>query len=634
MKDALSRMSRIVLVLVAVLAFAAAGGVASAQETQVRIVLDPQSAVLGEAVSLILEVAGPGAADCEVGAVPWWGADLYVETLRGYPTFGRETVSSDNGAEDVHDGQDGRNTGGHGQPVLVARFGYRLYPLKSGSIWIPVFTVRAGGGRELVTEPQRLTVDPRPAGADSLAERIEVETSQRTPYRHQPIELEVALELGEAAAAPALFLPWLSREKDLARRRRTLATAGSGGDRGTRAIDLLSPAGARETFVLRVAQDDGVERLRWVRTFSFLPQHAGELDLGPSLLIWRDGAERGANARGGNGPGRGAVHYALSPPLELTVRALPRKDRPASFTNGVGEFAITCSAAPRRLRLGDSLVLRFQITGRGNLELLELPAFTELGGTFRIFAIDDGQEPDGSRWRCFELGPSSAAVTRLPALEFAFFDPVEGRYETWRWSEAGVLEVLPGEGKGPAGRSAMPVAPEIATIYSTLPPVGSIAGVVMRLALGVAALAGAAACAGQGWRALRRRKREEPEAAFTEFARGIEGLRKEGVKAPMACSEALVELWTGFLTRRCGLSRDEVRGGDLEAKLRRGRDSGSLSAAPALAAEAARLFRRLDERRYGRAAGGGAEAPEETLLEKSLELAQRLDEQQGREGDA
>ncbi|HCT71711.1 MAG TPA: BatD protein, partial [Bacteroidales bacterium] len=59
--------------------------------------------------------------------------------------------------------------------------------------------------------------------------------------------------------------------------------------------------------------------------------------------------------------------------LNINVKPLPSTDRPSEFTGAVGNFSISSSIDREQLKTNEAMTLKFTITGKGNIKLVEKP---------------------------------------------------------------------------------------------------------------------------------------------------------------------------------------------------------------------------------------------------------------------
>lgn len=127
----------------------------------------------------------------------------------------------------------------------------------------------------------------------------------------------------------------------------------------------------------------------------------------------------------------------LSEPLDINVQPLPPEGRPADFNGAVGSFQMSATLAPLEVAVGDPITLRVQVSGRGGLDGVRMPAL-ELGEAFKSYPASATTEMPNplnlTGVRKFEqvVQPQSADVKELPAFTFSFFDPEARAYRSIR----------------------------------------------------------------------------------------------------------------------------------------------------------------------------------------------------------
>ncbi|MGH7942890.1 MAG: BatD family protein [Limisphaerales bacterium] len=122
-------------------------------------------------------------------------------------------------------------------------------------------------------------------------------------------------------------------------------------------------------------------------------------------------------------------------PVSVTSLPLPTANVPPGFNGAVGDFTMTVSAGPTNVAVGDPVTLRVQISGRGSLDSIQLPAqngwndFKLFSPTSKTDTRDDlGDE--GSKTFEEIVMPENANVHELPPISFSFFNPDDGNYHT------------------------------------------------------------------------------------------------------------------------------------------------------------------------------------------------------------
>lgn len=140
-----------------------------------------------------------------------------------------------------------------------------------------------------------------------------------------------------------------------------------------------------------------------------------------------------------------------SQPLNLKVLPLPQEGKPANFSGAVGDFALTASASPTSLTVGDPVAVEMIVEGTGNFDALKEPVLTAADGWKSYPAkrysiegqLDQNQVPTLER----KIGYSQVFIpeavhNELAPFEINFFSPEQKKYVTLR-TEAIPLEMKP-----------------------------------------------------------------------------------------------------------------------------------------------------------------------------------------------
>ena len=105
----------------------------------------------------------------------------------------------------------------------------------------------------------------------------------------------------------------------------------------------------------------------------------GELTLGPftaNVVVRAAVADQGGDPffRQFFNQGEQRQISLASEPVTVESLPLPDENKPANFTGAVGDFTMTATAGPTNLTVGDPITVRVQISGRGALDAVTLPA--------------------------------------------------------------------------------------------------------------------------------------------------------------------------------------------------------------------------------------------------------------------
>ena len=135
--------------------------------------------------------------------------------------------------------------------------------------------------------------------------------------------------------------------------------------------------------------------------------------------------------------------------VTMDVKPLPA-GAPDSFQGAVGQFEIASAVSTDKadIKVGDAVTQRITIRGQGNLETLADPTWPA-APEWRAFdskTETDAKFADGkfAGTRTYErvLVPTQAGQLTLPTVEFSYFDPAQGTYQTVS-GEASQVNVAP-----------------------------------------------------------------------------------------------------------------------------------------------------------------------------------------------
>ena len=114
---------------------------------------------------------------------------------------------------------------------------------------------------------------------------------------------------------------------------------------------------------------------------------------------------------------------------------LPATGQPANFNGAIGQYSMAVSAGPTNVAVGDPITVRIQISGRGALDGLALPA-QPAWRDFKTFPptqslkTSDALGLQGTKTFEQIVTPQNTDVHELPAFSFSYFDPEAGAYRT------------------------------------------------------------------------------------------------------------------------------------------------------------------------------------------------------------
>ena len=127
---------------------------------------------------------------------------------------------------------------------------------------------------------------------------------------------------------------------------------------------------------------------------------------------------------------------------ELSIKVKPLPDpAPASFRGAVGRFNFSARLSRDSSRTNESVVLKINIEGKGNLDLIEAPKI-DFPPDLEVFDPKESSnikhsQNGASGNLSFEylIIPRSRGTFRIAPVEFSWFDPTTGKYKTDKSAE-------------------------------------------------------------------------------------------------------------------------------------------------------------------------------------------------------
>ena len=121
-------------------------------------------------------------------------------------------------------------------------------------------------------------------------------------------------------------------------------------------------------------------------------------------------------------------------PAQLEVMPLPKEGKPENFSGAVGKFTIETSVSPKKAAPGDPVTLKVVVSGQGNFDAMGAPVLAEDDGWRTYPPTDKIQHADAIHFtgeKTFEFTLIARKdQTQTPEVQFSYFDPATGKYET------------------------------------------------------------------------------------------------------------------------------------------------------------------------------------------------------------
>lgn len=167
-------------------------------------------------------------------------------------------------------------------------------------------------------------------------------------------------------------------------------------------------------------------------------------------------------------------------PVTLDVKQLPA-NAPAGFNGAVGQYQIQAAVDTTQTKVNEPVTWQVTITGQGNINAIPDPIWPEIDNwrSFESEATINSHMQNGvmAGTRTYErlLVPQAAGQYVIPGLEYSYFDPAGGHYQTITTQPVSV-DVAPGDGTAtqsyvPAINPGQEMVEHIATDIRHLKPV-------------------------------------------------------------------------------------------------------------------------------------------------------------------
>lgn len=133
----------------------------------------------------------------------------------------------------------------------------------------------------------------------------------------------------------------------------------------------------------------------------------------------------------------------------ITVKPLPEAGKPLDFTGAVGDFSFDVTASKKELKASESLDLKVNVKGNGNLKLFKLPKVS-LPSSLEVYEPEHTENVNtslagmqGSISDSYTVVPQYKGKYPIPSISFSYFDLKTETYKRLT-SEEIILDVLDG----------------------------------------------------------------------------------------------------------------------------------------------------------------------------------------------
>ena len=196
-----------------------------------------------------------------------------------------------------------------------------------------------------------------------------------------------------------------------------------------------------------------------------IPQRDGKLKIEPMKMDFSVGIPTGRGDFFGNMITKNINYSTSSAIRSLNVKALPEKGKPIDFTGAVGEFEFVVAANKNVLKANDAAQIKVEVSGKGNLKLIEIPKITT-PAELEVYTPEHKENVStalsglrGSISDTYTVVPQYKGKYKIPAVSFSYFNPIDEKYKTIK-AEAIVVDVIDGKELPSSSNVSVAVTPK------------------------------------------------------------------------------------------------------------------------------------------------------------------------------
>lgn len=201
-------------------------------------------------------------------------------------------------------------------------------------------------------------------------------------------------------------------------------------------------------------------RVGVLKRVALFPTQTGTLEVTPLELTVPIQIQKQRNGKSiwddffGDPFGRSEIYEydAKSNVVKIQVDPLPT-GQPDSFKGAVGDFDFDAKLNTTTVKSNEPITLKIDISGTGNIKLLELPE-VKLPNGFEKYEpkvneqINRSGTISGSKSAEYLLVPRVVGIREIPPVEFSYFNPDTKKYVTLK-SESFSIDIKPGDKQAP-----------------------------------------------------------------------------------------------------------------------------------------------------------------------------------------
>lgn len=382
--------------------------------------------------------------------------------------------------------------------------------------------------------------------------------------------------------------------------------------------ELQSPANIE---FRRENLDDKIYNSAVLRSWTLIPQKAGEIRISPAELVCLVNVRTRRQSTGSIFDDFFQDDYqtirkrVTTDPLTVRVSALPA-GAPATFGGGVGQFRMSAALTRDSLMTHDAASLKLTVTGTGNVALLEAPKVS-FPPDFEVYDVKTSDVQGGKEFE-YPFIPRSAGEFVIGPVEYSYYDNKSSRYVTL---SSGPLRIAVARGNsaqasvagevqlmGGGGKDVRNIGSDIRYISTAKPQFRPSGSFLVGTPLFVLLMSGLLACAAAVYFIMRRRAALRADVVGTRNRAANKMARRRLARAEAylkdslytAFYEELHKALLGYVSDKLNMDISDMSKDNISSRLT------ASGVCEALAAEYVGLLDACEYARYAPSEGGDA----------------------------
>ena len=192
-----------------------------------------------------------------------------------------------------------------------------------------------------------------------------------------------------------------------------------------------------DRWVAQTGMFNGEEhRFVVVKRSVLIPHKSGKLEIEPLEMSITAGVPMGQRDFFGNMMFKDVDLTVTSGKKTIRVKPLPEEGKPIDFNGAVGQFNFKVTTTKNTLKPNESATLQVEVSGKGNLKLIELPKIIAPKG-LEIYDPEHKEQISirlggmkGKIYDRYAVVPQFKGKFKIPELSFSYFDPGDEQYHT------------------------------------------------------------------------------------------------------------------------------------------------------------------------------------------------------------